>query len=143
MNFDPEIAAHHALQQAEQHGELEDFESEILEAEEIFSTDQGPEAKQAYETLQHYGETLPQAKWFQEFLIYITWQQVTEGPLARYFQHGLDACNRFLEQFEREIQGTPTHQYIVDIRKSFQGGLGIETEDIVPEHEEDAFQGGD
>lgn len=143
MNFDPAIAAHHALQQAEQHGELGDFESEILEAEEIFSTDQGQEAKQAYETLQHYGETLPQAKWFQEFLIYITWQQVTEGPLARYFQHGLDACDRFLEQFEREIQGTPTHQYIVDIRKSFQGGLGIETEDIVPEHEEDAFQGGD
>ena len=143
MNFDPAIAAHHALQQAEQHGELGDLESEILEAEEIFSTDQGQEAKQAYETLQHYGETLPQAKWFQEFLIYITRQQVTEGPLARYFQHGLDACDRFLEQFEREIQGTPTHQYIVDIRKSFQGGLGIETEDIVPEHEEDAFQGGD
>jgi DnaJ-domain-containing protein 1 len=143
MNFDPAIAAQQALQQAEERSELGTLTEDILEAEEIFSTDQGQEAKQAYETLQRYGEKLPQAKWFQEFLIYITWQQVTEGPLARYFQHGLDACDRFLKQFEREIQGTPTHQYIVDIRKSFQGGLGIETEDIVPEHEEDAFQGGD
>lgn len=143
MNFDPAIAAHQALQQAEQQGELGDLESDILEAEETFSTDQGQEAKQAYEKLQGFGEMLPQAKWFQEFLIYITWQQVTEGPLARYFQHGLDACNRFLEQFAKEIEGTPTHQHILAIRESFQGGLGIETEEVVPEHEEDAFQGGD
>ena len=82
-------------------------------------------------------------KWFQEFLIYITWQQVTEGPLVRYFQHGLDACNRFLEQFAKEIEGTPTHLHILAIRESFQGGLGIETQEVIPEHEEDAFQGGD
>jgi len=143
MNFDPAIAANQALQQAEQHGELGDLASDILEAEEIFSTDQGSDAKQAYETLQAFGEKLPEAKWFQEFLIYITWQQVTEGPLARYFQHGLDACNRFLEQFGKEIDGTPTQKHILAIRESFQGGLGIETEDIVEEHEEDAFQGGD
>jgi hypothetical protein len=143
MNFDPAIAANQALQQAEQQGELGDLESDILEAEETFSTDQGQEAKQAYEKLQGFGEKLPQAKCFQEFLIYITWQQVTEGPLARYFQHGLDACNRFLEQFAKEIKGTPTHQHILAIRESFQGGLGIETEEVVPEHEEDAFQGGD
>jgi len=85
MNFDPAIAANQALQQAEQQGELGDLESDILEAEEIFSTDQGQNAKQAYETLQNFGEQLPQAKWFQEYLIYITWQQVTEGPIARYF----------------------------------------------------------
>ncbi|MEX0829413.1 MAG: hypothetical protein WD032_04160 [Nitrospirales bacterium] len=143
MNFDPAIAANQALQQAEQQGELGDLESDILEAEEIFSTDQGQNAKQAYETLQQYGEQLPQAKWFQEFLIYITWQQVTEGPIARYFQHGLDACNRFLEQFGKEIDGTPTQTHILAIRESFQGGLGIETENIIEEHEEDAFQGGD
>ena len=143
MNFDPAIAASQALQQAEQQGELGDLESEVLEAEEIFSTDQGQDAKQAYETLQKFGEKLPQAKWFHEFLIYITWQQVTEGPLARYFQHGLDACNRFLEQFGKEIDGTPTYQYVLAIRESFQGGLGLETEDVIEEHEEDAFQGGD
>ncbi|MEC4679851.1 MAG: hypothetical protein VST67_04030 [Nitrospirota bacterium] len=143
MNFDPAISAQQALHQAEQQGELGDLESEILEAEEIFSTDQGQEAKQAYETLQHFGEKLSQAKWFQEFLIYITWQQVTDGPLARYFQHGLDASNRFLKQFKNEIVGTPTNQQILAIRESFQGGLGIETEDVVQEYEEDAFQGGD
>ncbi|TFG60261.1 MAG: hypothetical protein E4H32_08895 [Nitrospirales bacterium] len=143
MNFDPAIAANQALQQAEQQGELGDLASDILEAEEVFSTDQGQDAKQAYETLQAFGEKLSEAKWFQEFLIYITWQQVTEGPLARYFQHGLDACNRFLEQFGKEINGTPKQKHILAIRESFQGGLGIETEDIVEEHEEDAFQGGD
>ena len=143
MNFDPAIAANQALQQAEQQGELGDLESDILETEEIFSTDQGQEAKAAYETLQQFGKKLPQAKWFHEFLIYITWQQATEGPLARYFQHGLDACDCFLEQFRKDIEGTPTQQHILAIRESFQGGLGIETEDIVPEHEEDAFQGGD
>jgi len=143
MNFDPAIAAHQALQQAEQQGELGDVESEILEAEEVFSTVQGQEAKAAYESLHKFGETLPQARYFQEFLIFITWQQVTEGPLAQYFQQGLDASDRFLEQFEKEIEGTPTRQHIEDLRKSFLGGLGIETDDIVPEHEEDAFQGGD
>ena len=56
MNFDPAIAAHQALQRAEQQGELGDLESDILEAEETFSTDQGQDAKQAYETLQQYGE---------------------------------------------------------------------------------------
>jgi hypothetical protein len=68
---------------------------------------------------------------------------VTEGPLARYFQHGLDASDRFLEQFAKEIEGTPTQQHISGIRESFQGGLGIETEEVIEEHEEDAFQGGD
>ena len=143
MNFDPAIAAQQALHRAEEEGELEGFETDILEAEELFSTDQGQEAKQAYDTLQHYGEQLPQAKSFQEFLIYITWQHVTEGPLARYFQHGLDLCDRFLEQFGPDIEGTQSHQQIMDLRKSFQGGLGIEVEEDIPEFEEDAFQGGD
>ncbi len=143
MNFDPAIAAHHALQQAELHGELGELETDILEAEETFSTDQGQEAKHAYEVLQQYGGKLPKAKWFQEFLIYITWQQVTEGPLARYFQHGLNACNQFLTQFRKQIEGTPSHHQILAIRESFQRGLGIETKDVVPEYEEDAFQGGD
>lgn len=143
MNFDPAIAAQQALQQAEANGELGELATAIQETEEIFSTDQGSEAKQAYEKLQKFGAQLPKARWFQEFLIYITWQQVTEGPLARYFQRGLDACNHFLEQFGKEIEGTPTQHQILAIRESFQGGLGIQTEELVPEHEEDAFQGGD
>ncbi len=143
MNFDPAIAAHQALQQAEEQGELGNFEEDILEAEEIFSTIQGPKATAAFDLLQGFGEQLPQARWYQEYLIYITWQQVTEGPLARYFQHGLDASNRFLEQFAKEIENTPSQQHIVAIRESFQGGLGIETQEVIPEYEEDAFEGGD
>ena len=143
MNFDPAIAAHHAFQHAEQQGELGDFESDILEAEEIFSTIQGPRATEAFHVLQAFGKKLPQAQWFQEYLIYITWQQVTEGPFARYFQHGLEASNQFLEQFAKEIEGTPTQQHILALRESFQGGLGIETQEVIPEYEEDAFAGGD
>ncbi len=143
MNFDPAIAAHQALQQAEESGELGDYEDDILEAEEIFSTIQGPKATAAFEVLQGFGEKLPHSQRFQEYLIYITWQQVTEGPLTRYFQQGLDASDRFLEQFAKEIEGTPTLQHILAIRESFQGGLGIETQEVIPEHEEDAFAGGD
>ncbi len=143
MNFDPAIAAQQALHQSEALGELGTLTTIIRETEEMFSTDQGSSAKQAYEDLQKFGSQLPQARWFQEFLIYITWQQVTEGPLARYFQHGLELCDRFLDRFGKQIEGTPSHQQIVAIRESFQGGLGIETEELVQEHEEDAFQGGD
>ncbi len=143
MNFDPAIAAQQCLQQAEAQGELGQWEDDILEAEEAFSTDQGPEAKAAYEALQEFADKLPRAKWFQEFLIYITWQQVTEGPLPRFFQHGLESCDRFLEQFEQEIIDTPSHQQILALRESFQGGLGIESENLLPELDEDSFKGGD
>lgn len=143
MNFDPAIAAQQALQHAEEQGELGPLESDIFEAEEIFSTDQGPEAKRAFDTLQKLGAQLPQAQHVQEFLIYITWQQVTEGPLARYFQHGLELCDRFLDRFGKEVENTTTHQQILAIRESFQGGLGIEEEHAIPEFDEDAFLGGD
>ena len=143
MNFDPAIAAQQALQHAEEQGELGNLESDIFEAEGIFSTDQGQEAKRAFDTLQKLGAQLPQAQHFQEFLIYITWQQVTEGPLARYFQHGLELCDRFLDRFGKEVENTTTHQQILAIRESFQGGLGIEEEHAIPEFDEDAFLGGD
>ncbi|MDR4459674.1 MAG: hypothetical protein MRJ67_04005 [Nitrospirales bacterium] len=144
MNFDPAIAAMHALQQAEEQGELGHLESDILEAETLFSADQGPQAKRAFDTLQELGAQLPQARHLQEFLIYITWQQVTEGPLPRYFQLGLDLCDRFLDRFGSQMEGTPSHQHVLAIRESFQGGLGIEEEeDLMPEHDEDAFLGGD
>jgi hypothetical protein len=143
MNFDPAIAAQQALHHADEQGELGDLASDILEAEETFSTDQGTKAKQAFDTLQQLGAQLPQAQHLQEFLIYITWQQVTEGPLARYFQHGLTLCDQFLDRFGKKIDGTITHEHILAIRESFQGGLGIEDEQPIPEFDEDAFQGGD
>jgi len=143
MNFDPAIAAQQALHRAEEDGELETFQTKIVEAEEVFSTEAGTLAKQAYEKLQHVGESLPNVLRFQEFLIYITWQQVTEETIPQHFQKGLELCDRFLEQFRKEIEGTDTHQRIKDIRKSFQGGLGIDEDENIPEHDEDAFEGGD
>ena len=143
MHFDPAIAAQQALHRAEENGELATFQNEVVEAEEIFSTEAGSLAKQAYEKLQQIGESLPNALRFQEFLIYITWQQVTEETISQHFQKGLELCDRFLEHFGREIEGTETDQRIRDIRKSFLGGLGIDEEEHVPEHDEDAFAGGD
>jgi hypothetical protein len=143
MHFDPAIAAQQALHRAEESGELATFQKEVVEAEEIFSTEAGPLAREAYEKLQHMGESLPNAVRFQEFLIYITWQQVTEETIPQHFQKGLELCARFLEQFGKEIDGTDTHQRITAIRKSFQGGLGIDEGENTPEHDEDAFAGGD
>lgn len=143
MHFDPAIAAQQALHRAEENGELEHFQTEIVEAEEIFSTEAGPLAKQAYEKLQEIGENLPRALRFQEFLIYITWQQVTEETIPQHFQKGMELCDQFLERFKIEIAGTNTYHRVVAIRKSFQGGLGIDEDENIPEHDEDAFQGGD
>ena len=143
MHFDPAIAARQALQQAEEHGELGDLAQDILDAEEAFSTDQGQEAKRAYEQLQDFGTRLPDARWLQEFLIYITWQQVTEETVSRHFEKGLELCNRFLQKFGPVIRGTASHRQVADIRESFQGGLGMEEEELLPELDEDAFKGGD
>jgi len=133
MYFDPAIAALQALHQAEEHGELGDFHTEIVEEEETFSTEQGPEAKQAYEHLQQLGKQLPDAQRFQEFLIHITWQQVTEEPIPKHFQKGVERCNRFLDRFGAAIEGTETYHCIVAIRQSFQGGLGIHPQEISKE----------
>ncbi len=143
MNFDPAIAARQALQQAEQQGELGELEDDILETEETFSSVQGPEATRAYKALQQFGEGLPNARYFQEFLIYITWQQVTEGPLQKFFEKGLTLSDHFLERFSKEIVNTPSYDQVIALRQSFQAGLGIATEEVIEEHEEDAFAGGD
>ena len=142
MNFDPAIAAQQALQRAQADGELGHFEEEITETEETFSSDAGSEAKQAYERLQEIGEQLPDALGFQEFLIYITWQQVTEETISRHFEKGLYLCNQFLKRFGKTMEGSVILNQILDIRESFQGGLGVE-ESLIPEFDEDAFAGGD
>ena len=142
MHFDPAIAARQALRRAEESGELGDWLDEILEEEEAFSSDAGQEAKRAYERLQQLGERLPEARTFQEFLIYITWQQVTEETIPRHFQKGLELCDRFLAKFQGDLQESVILNQIIDIRNSFRGGLGVE-EHPIPEYEEDMFKGGD
>lgn len=142
MNFDPAIAAQQALHRAQDTDELGEFAEEISETEDIFSSDAGTEAKQAYERLQEIGEQLPEAPGYQEFLIYITWQQVTEETIPRHFQKGLHLCNQFLTRFGEPLKDSVTLNQILDIRESFQGGLGVQ-ESLIPEFDEDAFEGGD
>jgi len=142
MHFDPAIAALQAFQRATQQGELGEYEEDIIEAEETFSSDAGPNAKAAYQTLQDFGEKLPDAKTFQEFLIYITWQQVTEETIPRHFQKGVTLCQQYLTRFGKDREKTETSDQIRSIYASFRAGLG-ETDNPIPEYEEDAFQGGD
>ena len=142
MHFDPAIAAQQALHRAEENGELGDALNDIVEAEETFSSEAGLEARRAYDCLQQLGEQLPEAKAFQEFLIYITWQQVTEETIAQHFQKGLELCDKFLARFSGELEDSVTLNQVVAIRVSFLGGLGGQ-EDPVPEYEEDMFKGGD
>ena len=142
MHFDPAIAALQAFQRAAAQEEFGDYQEDILNAEETFSSDAGPEAKAAYYTLQDIGETLPDAQAFQEFLIYITWQQVTEETIPRHFQKGVILCEQYLNRFGKIVEGTETHDQIRSIHSSFKAGLG-ETENPIPEYDEDSFKGGD
>ncbi len=143
MHFDPSIAAQQALHRAEEEGELGDLREAIVDAEETFSSSAGPEASEAFDRLQSFGERLSEARFFQEFLIYITWQQVTEVTIPRYFQKGAELCDRFFDRFGRELQGSDALRQVHSIHSSFRGGLG-ETDDSEPaEYDEDALKGGD
>ena len=142
MHFDPAIAAHQKFQEAINNHELGEWEEEILEAEDTFSSQTGEKARSAYLKLQEIGEQLPHAKTFQEFLIYITWQQVTEETIPQHFQKGVALCQGFLKKFGNDVVGTETHDHITAILSSFKAGLG-EEDHAIPEFEEDAFKGGD
>ncbi len=142
MQFDPAIAAQQALHRAEEHGELGAIQQDVVDAEEVFSVDEGDDAYQAYGRLQEFGEQLPEARYFQEFLIYITWQQVTAETIPRHFRKGAELCDRFIARFGGTLEGSTTLSQVLDIQDSFQGGLG-EQYHTLPEYDDDAFQGGD
>ena len=142
MNFDPAIAAQQALHRAEEQGELGAVLQDIINAEEAFSVDEGNAASQAYDRLQELGETLPEAQHLQEFLIYITWQQVTAEPHPHHFRTGARLCDQFIARFGTHLKDSVTLSQLLDIQESFRGGLGDEDR-VLPEYDEDAFQGGD
>lgn len=143
MNFDPAVAAQEALARAYAHDPLGDAQPDIEEAEETFSTETGLEAKRAYETLIALGEKLPQARAFQEFLIFTTWQQVTEETIPRHFHKGVQLTEQFLARFGSQVRGSDVYERIVAIRQSFKRGLGDRIESIQDEYDRDAFHGGD
>ena len=142
MQFDPAIAAQQALHRAEEHGELGALQQHVNDAEEAFSLDEGPEADRAFERLQEFGGQLPDARYYQEFLIYITWQQATAETIPRHFRKGAELCARFISRFGGALEGSTTMSQVLDIQDSFLGGLG-EQDRALPEYDEDSFHGGD
>lgn len=145
MNFDPAIAAQVAFKQALESGLLGQDEASAVAAEEVFSASAGSEAKAAYATLQELGRSHPDAQAFQEFLIYITWQQVTEETIPLHFRRGLDLCNHYLARFCRAVEPDDMGpRQVQALRESFRGGLGlVEEDDHGAEYDKDAFAGGD
>ena len=140
MQFDPAIAAQASFARAQASGELGDDLAQAQEAEAIFSGSAGREARDAYFTLQALGTRHPDAVALQEFLIYITWQQVTEETIPAHFQKGAELCDRYLGQLAQpdEIQA----DQIRELRRSFRAGLGISDDDEA-DYDADTPKGGD
>ena len=141
MKFEPAVAAQTSFRRAQQAGELGEDLDRAEEAEEIFSAEVGDPAQAAYETLQEIGERHPEAAFFQEYLIYLTWQQVMAEPIPIYFQKGAELSDRYLKQGGDRHDETQVRQ-IHELRASFRAGLGLG--DSEPEiYDEDTVKGGD
>ena len=141
MQFDPAIAAQASFMRAQNSRELGPDLEQAREAEAIFSASAGREATAAYYTLLDLGGRHPDAIAFQEFLIYITWQQVAEETIPAHFQKGAALCDRYLSRLTRGYDTLQAEQ-IRELRRSFRGGLGLR-EDEEPAYDEDTFKGGD
>jgi hypothetical protein len=144
MNFDPALAARDLLAQVLQSRELGADTDEAEEADETFSSSAGEEASAAYRRLHELSQRHPQAIGFCEYLIYITWQQVTEVTVARYFQMGADLCDRYLAlTHEGQHLATPQSlEQVTALRESYRTGLGLDEEDE-DEYRKDTVKGGD
>ena len=141
MQFDPAIAAQASFARAQGSGELGDDLEQAREAEAIFSGSAGPEAREAYFTLQELGQRRPDAVSFQEFLIYITWQQVTEETIPAHFQRGAELCDRYLNRLAHGHDGIQAEQ-VRELRRSFRAGLGLDEDDEAG-YDDDTLKGGD
>ena len=141
MQFDPAIAAQVSFTRAQDSGELGPDLDRAREAEAIFSASAGREATAAYYTLLELGGRHPDAIAFQEFLIYITWQQVTEETVPAHFLKGAELCDRYLSRLARGHDETQAEQ-IRALRKSFRAGLG-QGDDDDAEYDDDTPKGGD
>jgi len=143
LSFDPAIEAQAAFRLAQARNELGPDGARALELEAEFSENAGEAATQAYRGLLTLGERHPEAGAFHEFLIYSTWQQATEDPVAEHFLRGRDLCARFLT---RTAPGGIENSLarIRALRASFHNALGEkEHDEIGEEYDRDAFKGGD
>ncbi|MGE0644745.1 MAG: hypothetical protein AB7P24_13835 [Nitrospira sp.] len=140
MRFDPALAAQEAFYQAET--ELGSDWYRAVELEDIFSSNAGATAREAYEGLLALAQRYPNAHSFQAFCIYITWQQVTEETIARHFENGVKLCEAYLAS--REACAEQDVQQIEELYGSFRAGLGLEEQDeLQVEFKRDTPKGGD
>ncbi len=140
MRFDPALAAQDAFRQAE--AELGSDWGNAVETEEIFSSNAGATAREAYEQLLTLAAHHPNAHSFHAFCIYITWQQVTEETIPHHFRTGVRLCDSFLASTDGKNQ--KHFQQITELYESFRAGLGLEEEDeIQVEFRRDTPKGGD
>jgi hypothetical protein len=140
MQFDAALAAQDTFQRAE--AELGAEWDTAVELEEIFSSNAGLTAREAYESLLSLASRHPNAHSFHAFCIYITWQQVTEETIARHFETGMRLSEAYLAapggKDPRDIA------YVTELYESFRAGLGLEEEDeIQVEFRRDTPKGGD
>ncbi len=140
MRFDPALAAREAFHESETELGL-DWE-EAVELEDVFSSNAGSTAREAYEGLLALAARHPKALTFQAFCIYITWQQVTEETIPRHFETGL----RLSESYLLSVDGKSERHLaqVAELLESFRAGLGLEEEDeIQSEFTKDTPKGGD
>ncbi len=143
LPFDPAIEAQAAFRRAQEGHELGPDAVPAQELEAAFSENAGEEATEAYRGLLALGERHPEAGAFQEFLIYSTWQQATEDPVAEHFHRGRDLCARFLARTTPDGSEKSLAR-VRSLRSSFLNALGEKAHDeIGEEFDRDAFKGGD
>lgn len=143
MNFDPALEAQLAFQRCRAHEELGDRWEEAEELEATFSSSAGPEASRAYHALVTLGQAYPQASAYQEFLVYISWQQVTERTVKEYFALGTRLCDQFLAHNGQDVTDRSRDQ-VHTLRRSFREGLGLSDEnELEAEFRRDTPKGGD
>ncbi len=144
MNFDPALAARDALARALGAGELAADAEAAEEADAIFSFSADAEASAAYQRLYEIGARHPQAISFCEYLVYITWQQVTEVTVAHYFQMGADLCEHYLglTRYGHTLATPESLERVAALRESYRAGLGLD-EDDEDEYRADTVKGGD
>lgn len=142
MQFDPALAAQQAFSRTESLNELGADWDEAADAEVTFSSNAGSVAKSAYEQLLALAVRHPQARSFQAFCIFITWQQVTEETLAHHFQTGIRLSEAYLAS--QDVKHAQDVAYVTELYGSFRDGLGLDEEDeIQVEFRRDEPKGGD
>ncbi|WP_447976974.1 hypothetical protein [Candidatus Nitrospira bockiana] len=139
MTFDPSIAAQRALRRLQHEHELgADLES-VLDAEAVFSSTAGPHASAAFHRLHAIGDRHPSVRPLQEFLIFITWQQLTEETIPQHCETGVRLCERYLAAWGPD--GEAAGQ-VAELHRSFRAALGLADDDD-DDYDADVFKGGD